>query len=231
MNEVSEPKRKNRGRFVTLTVAITGGALVAALLSFNQAAKGYEYYLVGNLIALFFIPMLAIMLLLGEEPADFGFRLGESRRVRWITAIMFAGLLGLFFVYAKRPEFQQYYPIFKGYQFVPFRGDNIFLETDPASLIYAWVSYGLYMFCWEFFFRGYLLFGLARTINWAAVIVQALAFMLLHWGKPMPEFIASLPAGIILGMLALKAKSFVPCFALHWSAAVAFDIIVLLFRP
>lgn len=231
MNETSEPKRKNRGRLVTLAVAITGGALVAALLSFNQAAKGYEYYLIGNLIALFFIPMLTIMLFLGEEPACFGFQLGDSRRVRWVTLILFAGLSVLLFIYAKRPEFQQYYPIFKGYQFIPFRGDNIFSETDLVSLGYAWVSYGMYMFCWEFFFRGYLLFGLARTINWVAVIIQALAFMLLHWGKPTPEFIASLPAGIILGMLAFRAKSFVPGFVLHWSAAIMFDVLVIIFRP
>ena len=42
---------------------------------------------------------------------------------------------------------------------------------------------GFYMFCWEFFFRGFLLFGLqkSRLGAWGAVIVQALLFALLHW--------------------------------------------------
>lgn len=230
VEETQKPKTRHKGRLITLAVAVTGGVLVWFLLSFNQSAIGYEYYLVGNLIALFFIPMLVIMLFLGEEPADFGFGLRESRRVRWITLLMFAALLVILFIGARRPEFQQHYPIFNWPQFIPFRGVNIFSENDLVSLVYAWLSYGMYMFCWEFFFRGYLLFGLAKTIKWGAVIVQSLAFMLLHWGKPMPEFYASFGAGIILGMLAIRAKSFVPGFVLHWSAAVAFDILVMVFR-
>jgi len=230
VEETPKPKTGNRGRLVSLAVAVTGGALVWLLFCFNQAARGYEYYLVGNLLALFFIPMLVIMFLLGEEPADFGFGLKQSRKVRWITLELFAALLVILVISARRPEFQSYYPIFKGLQFIPFRGVNVFREDDLVSIGYAWLSYGMYMFCWEFFFRGYLLFGLARTIGWGAVIVQSLAFMLLHWGKPMPEFYASFGAGIILGMLALRAKSFVPGFIIHWAAVVVFDILVLVFR-
>ena len=93
-------------------------------------------------------------------------------------------------------------------------------------MLYAEASYGLYLFCWEFFFRGYLLFGLLRSIGWAAVIVQAIAFGLLHLGKPTSEVAASFGAGIVLGILALNAKSFAPCFLLHWASSVAFDLLV-----
>jgi len=225
----SEPveRGRNQDRFVTLSVAITGGLLVAALWFFNQTARGYEYYLVGNVMALFFAPMLVIMFVLGEEPSAFGFALGESRRVRWATIILFGLLLVLLFLVSRTKAMQQYYPMFKW--FSSFR-DGVF-RSDTRSLLYGWASYGMYLFFWEFFFRGYLLFGLARVIRWPAIIIQAIPFALLHWSKVPVEIAASLPAGIVLGVLAFRARSFLPCFALHWAASVTFDILVLVGKP
>jgi membrane protease YdiL (CAAX protease family) len=98
-------------------------------------------------------------------------------------------------------------------------------------MLYAELSYGMYMFCWEYFFRGYLLLGLFRSIKWWAIIPQAVAFGLLHYGKPTTEIIASFGAGIILGVMAVYAKSFVPGFVLHWTAALTFDFLVVAGRP
>jgi membrane protease YdiL (CAAX protease family) len=49
----------------------------------------------------------------------------------------------------------------------------------------------------------------------------------MHYGKPHIEMIVSFPAGLILGLLALRAKSFLPCFVLHFAAALTFDILVI----
>jgi len=32
---------------------------------------------------------------------------------------------------------------------------------------------------------------------------------------------------VILGIMALNAKSFIPCFVLHWAASLTFDILVI----
>ncbi|MBI2841925.1 MAG: CPBP family intramembrane metalloprotease [Armatimonadetes bacterium] len=228
LSDTTAPKGRNHDRFITLGVAITGALIVAALWRFNQIAGGYEYYITGNAIALFFVPMVVILLVFGEEPSSFGFGTGESRRVRWLTLLIFCVLVVVILLPASRlTSFQEHYPIFK--QFYPFRG-GAFVETDLRDLLYAQISYGMYMFFWEFFFRGYLLFGLFRTIRWPAVVIQALAFGLLHYGKPSLEIGASFGAGIILGMLALRAKSFLPCFMLHWSASIAFDGLIIASR-
>ena len=42
----------------------------------------------------------------------------------------------------------------------------------------------LYMFAWEFIFRGYMLFGLEKSIGKSAIFVQAIPFVLLHLEKP-----------------------------------------------
>lgn len=223
--ELLIPKGRNQNRLVTLVVALTGAMIVAGLLRFNHVAQGYEYYLAGNSLALFFIPMMVIFLILGEDPSDFGFGVGNSKKMRWWTLILFAALLVVLVPASRRAEFRNYYPIFK--QFVSFHS-GVFSEKDIWGLIYGWASYGMYLFFWEFFFRGYLLFGLSRTIKWPAVIIQAAAFGVLHWGKVPSEVAASFGAGIILGMLALKSKSFLPCFALHWLASVTFDVLILI---
>lgn len=222
------PNGRYQDRFVTLVAAITGGLVVAVLWQFNQAAGGYEFYLVGNAMALFFAPMMLIFFVLGEEPAAFGFCIGDSRRLRWATLVLFAILLVVLVPASRLHAFQEYYPIFKGWR--SFRGGT-FVASDMRGLLYGWASYGMYLFFWEFFFRGYLLFGLARTIRWPAVIIQAIAFGLLHWHKVPLEVPASFVAGIVLGVLALRARSFLPCFALHWLASVAFDVLVILSRP
>jgi hypothetical protein len=47
----------------------------------------------------------------------------------------------------------------------------------------------------------------------------------------MPEFYGSFVAGIALGWLAVRGRSFLPCFALHWAIAFTFDVLVIQARP
>jgi membrane protease YdiL (CAAX protease family) len=219
-----------KSRFVTIVVTLVGAAVVAALWKFNRSADSYNQYLVGNLIGLLFVPMLTILLLFRSDPAKFGFEWSSSP-VAWIFVGGAYGalVLGMLAV-AGRQDFQNYYPIFKHFPeysgfFATYPRTNPYV-TVPMAMVFAEVSYGMYLFCWEFFFRGYLLFGLARSISWPAVFVQAVAFGLLHIGKPTIEVASSFAAGIILGVLALRAKSFLPCFVLHWAASVTFDLLV-----
>lgn len=215
----------------SVVVGVVGAAAVAALFVFNKRATHYNQYIVGNLIGLFWVPVLSIFFVLREDAAKFGFRMGGSGRLWALTALLFAGLLVLMVPASRWQVFQDYYPFFR--RFPEYSGafrsspGLKFFAADPLNAAYAEASYGMYLFCWEFFFRGYLLMGLARSVGWFAVIVQAAAFGLLHAGKPGVEFLASFPAGLILGALALNAKSFVPGFVLHWAASVTFDVLVL----
>ena len=226
----------DKNRFVTFVVALVGAAVVAILLQFNRSTTSYDRYLVGNLIALFFVPMLTILFVFREDPDKFGFALGSSKRTWVVVAVLFAGLLVLMVAASRWQIFQDYYPLFRRYEeFSAWFAHNYPKQNPftsaPMLMLYAEVSYGLYLFCWEFFFRGYLLFGLMRSIGWSAVLVQAAAFGLLHLGKPVTEQVASYGAGIILGIIALNARSFVPCFALHWLASLSFDMLVVANRP
>lgn len=215
-----------------------GAAIVYGLLRFNYTPAWYENqydrYLIVNMMALMWVPMLTVLLVFRADPASFGFAPASSRRVWAWVGVLFLGLLFLMVFAARWPRYQDYYPIFKlfaGFEpaFAGYPKTNPFASA-PWLMVYAEASYGMYLFCWEFFFRGYLLFGLQRSLgSVVAVILQAIAFGLLHWGKP--EMIPSFAGGVILGILALNAKSFVPAFVLHWAASISLDVLVVMARP
>lgn len=219
-----------KNRFVSVIVGLVGIAVVVALLRFNASTTSYNQYLVGNLMALFWVPMLTILFVFRENLDRFGFALTKARTAWLAAAALYAGIVVLMLYASRMESFQNYYPIFR--RFDEFRSlFSGYPAVNPLSppwlMIYAECSYGMYMFCWEFFFRGYLLFGLVRSIGWSAIIVQAIGFGLLHLGKPPIEMILSFGAGVILGIMALNAKSFLPCFVLHWAASLTFDFMVI----
>lgn len=197
-------------------VAMVGAGIIAVLYNYNQGAHGYEEYLVTNIALLFWLPVMLIMLALRRDPGDFGLALGDAGRGYRLAALLFVAALPFYLIAARMPEFQNYYPIQKR------------AAHDLAYFGYFELTYGMYLFCWEFFFRGFLLFGLMRWLGWGSVFPQAVAFGIMHLGKPMPEVAVSFAAGIILGVVALRARSFFPCFLLHWASAVTFDVLIIM---
>lgn len=205
-----------KNRWISILVALVGAAILYWLFSFNKQPNTYEHYLITNLVALFFLPMALILIVIRQEPSSFGFTLGDVGRGYKLAGLLFLAVLPVLVFAATMKEFQAYYPIQKQ------------AAHNLSYFIYFELSYGLYLFCWEFFFRGFLLFGLARLIGSWSIFVQAAAFGIMHIGKPPAEVAASFVAGMILGIMALRVKSFVPCFVLHWASAVSFDILIIM---
>lgn len=108
-------------------------------------------------------------------------------------------------------SFRAYYPIF------PYRSAWGFLLGE--ALI------GIGMFAHEAFYRGFLLFPLARKNRRAGIIVQLIPYVLVHIGKPSLEIPYSLIGGIVFAEIDLRSGSFLPSFLLHWAGAVVFDIL------
>ncbi len=66
--------------------------------------------------------------------------------------------------------------------------------------MYVWWALYFLQFCaLEFFFRGFLLHGIAPRLGWASIFAMALPYNMLHYGKPMPEALAAIVGGIALG--------------------------------
>ena len=216
---VHAPSSPAREYAVTFVV----GALVVGFIWFYQyhwSSRTFEEYIAVTTGALLFFPLLSVLTLMRSSPETFGLAAGEVRRSwRYGLGMMAVMFLPLLFV-SRTPGAMEYYPLFKRYP-----------PMYPLSwsyVLYFEALYGMYLLAWEWFFRGYLLFGLARGMGSWALFAQAVPFGLLHWGKPWPEFLGSFIAGIVLGFVAMRTGSFLTGFIVHWLVAILFDLLVML---
>jgi membrane protease YdiL (CAAX protease family) len=147
---------------------------------------------------------------------EFGLGVGLPRRWLVDTGISFAVLLPLIAWAASLPSFRHSYPYFA-----------------VMRVSAGWFAAGLtvrlaYMFAWEFLFRGLILFGFERRAGPAAgIAASTLPFVLMHFGKPGIEVYSSAAAGVVLGIIALRGRSFLPCWLLHFAAAATLDLLTL----
>src|SRR6185436_6071093 len=83
--------------------------------------------------------------------------------------------------------------------------------------------YVVYFIGWELFFRGFMTFGLYEKLGVNGILASNIPFVLLHAGKPFPEGLGSVIAGIALGLFALRTRSFWYCWLIHALIAVSMD--------
>lgn len=226
-------------------ITLASGVAIAAYLYWrnhtNPVMPFSEYNLLNTAFILW-IPLLVILFVLRRDPSEFGMRAGELKGGLKAACLLFVAFIPVILIISPQPGSQTYYLNWMG----TFTGSNtiqnIFYDfgkeawspggkIDYARLAYHELAMGFYMFGWEFFFRGYLLYGVRRIAPlWAAILFQSVIFTALHWGKPLPEVASSFPGGILMALLALRYRSFLPCFLLHWLVSAGFDIGVLFFH-
>lgn len=68
-----------------------------------------------------------------------------------------------------------------------------------------------------------MLFGLKEKFGYYTVFIQMIPFFILHKGKPEIELFASIFAGLILGIQALRSRSFIYSWILHWVVMLFID--------
>lgn len=151
------------------------------------------------------IPLLITLLLFRENPRDYGFTLGNWRTGLILTMggiILLAPILWL--VSRNSLDMQGYY------------------RSQVSGL--PWNTF-VDLFGWEFFFRGWLLFGYAKKFGPEAIWIQAIPFAMAHIGKPEVETLSTIFGGFAFGWVAWKTKSFFWPFLIHWFVA-SFTILV-----
>lgn len=162
----------------------------------------------------FFYGLIPILFLLVSKKklSDFGITFGDWRKGFLFLGLFVAVIVPTVILMLQTKSFLTQYPFNKA----ALGGIGVFLFYESF--------YMLYFFAWEFFFRGFLLFALYEKLgNWA-IWMQMIPFALLHIGKPAPEVLASVFAGLLLGAFALRTRSMLYCFLLHAIAAFTMDL-------
>ncbi len=149
---------------------------------------------------------------------DYGISLGIPRI--WSKDLLFfSGIMLVVLIIAfKFTHLRHFYPLY--YKFTAGFGNILIYQLAQLFHVSGW----------EFFFRGFMLFGLAKKIDGRlSVLIQTVPFALMHFGKSPIEAGGSLVAGIFLGIMALRGKSFLPCAILHYLVILAADVLGTLF--
>jgi len=176
----------------------------------------YLYWFIGDFISYFIFPLLIIKLIFKERIKDYGISFGDYKTGIKITLIFLVIMLPLIWIVSSLPEFNKTYPHLSSAK----DSWKIFLAFEAGMFIY--------MFSWEFIWRGFMLFGLKEKFGYYAVLIQMLPFLILHNGKPAPETFGAIIAGVALGILALRTNSIFYCVLTHMSVMFSIDLISVL---
>jgi uncharacterized protein len=173
----------------------------------------YLYWFVGDFFTFFILPLLIIKILFKENFKNFGVTVGDYKTGLKISLIFLAFMFPLIWIVSASGEFAQTYP---------------HLQSAKSSWTMFFIFEAgifLYMISWEFFWRGYMLFGLKEKFGYYAVLIQMIPFLILHNGKPAPETFGAILGGIALGILALRTGSFFYCVITHAGVMFTIDFI------
>lgn len=173
----------------------------------------YTYWHLASFALYFLLPVAAAALTPGQRVRDTGIGLGDARTGLKVSGLILAAFLPIVAIASKLPAFAGHYPLC-----------GAATSSWGAYFTYA-AGFALYFIGWEYLFRGYLLFALEPTMGKMAVFAQTLPFVVLHSGKPQLECLGSIIAGVFLGMLALRTRSFWYGALIHICVACSMDLL------
>jgi membrane protease YdiL (CAAX protease family) len=200
-------------KIAVLTVASTLLLMVdsyhARLLPWTEWFPGWDSTglstkVLDRTLLYFVIPMLVVLFVFRQKPSEFGFGLGDWKAGLVLTLGGILLIAPILWLVSHGGSMQDYY--------------------KPMAVGLPWNTL-LDLFGWEFFFRGWLLFGYARKFGPEAIWLQAVPFALAHIGKPEIETLSTIFGGFAFGWVAWRTRSFVYPLLIHWFVG-SFAIIV-----
>jgi membrane protease YdiL (CAAX protease family) len=186
------------------------------LMTINKNAQLYRllYWVIVMIFFYFILPAALIRFVFRQRLSDYGLKLAGAFRDYKLYVYMLCIMIPLVLFFSATESFQQRYPFYDVQKDEPFYPNFIVWE----------IFYFLQFFALEFFFRGFMLHGTKQRFGYYSVLVMTIPYCMIHFGKPLPETIAAIIAGIVLGTLSLKSKSIWMGVVIHYSVAITMDL-------
>lgn len=168
---------------------------------------------------LVFTPAFLFWYLSGHYKKEnfYGFRLKGVDLKPYYTMLLL--MLPLVTIASFQSDFLHSYPSYKG----------IINDTNPDYS--TWIKimtfeslYGGDYVMTELFFRGFILFNLARFMGKGSILPMAAMYVFIHFGKPAGETISSFFGGTILGIIAYETRSIYGGIIVHCGIAYMMEI-------
>jgi membrane protease YdiL (CAAX protease family) len=187
-------------------------------LNYNDSHLYELLWWASILFAFYFIvPTLVIKLIFKQNLSAYGLKIKGAFSDKKIYFLMLLVMIPIVIGVSFTHSFQSKYPFYK-----VSANENLF-----GNFLIWELAYFIQFFALEFFFRGFMVHATKKTFGFYSVFVMMIPYCMIHFGKPMPETIAAIIAGIVLGVLSLKSKSIWLGVAIHYSVAITMDIAAL----
>jgi uncharacterized protein len=185
-------------------------------------AIGHFYWFGASLVLYLVMPLVLSIATRGSFHRKYGMGLGDWRAGLKVAGLFLLVMLPAVYVASTMKTFQGMYPL---------AGKGAYTITPPSGERLSWtlfllyeLGYFAYFVGWEFLFRGWMLNGLLPTFGRAgALLIPVAPFAVMHLGKAELEALGSIVAGLALGLLALRTRSFWYGAAVHGIVAVFMD--------
>jgi len=184
-------------------------------LASDPELGGALYAFAAAFLLLGILPLLIVRFVFKESLSSYGVRLGDSA-FGWKTVLILAPIFILSTLPSSRmSSFLAEYPI------------NAHAGSSPGMFTLHLCTYLFYYMGWEFFFRGFMQFGLRSTFgDWYAILIQVIASCLVHIGKPDGEIFTSILGGVVWGIIAFRSRSLLYGMVTHWILGASLDFFV-----
>jgi len=159
-----------------------------------------------------FVLPAAALAAFADDGAEMGLGPGNWRLASVVAGLYLPLVAAGTWVLSDGAAFQAQYP-----HYAPARGDWGTFMLYEALFLFYWIG-------WEYLWRGFVLFGTARTLGLYAIFVQALPFAALHVTKPWPEALLSIVGGIALGALVWRCRAFWIAVPIHAAQMMLLDL-------
>ena len=160
-----------------------------------------------------FLPAICIKLIFRENFSDYGLSFKGAFKYYRLYVWMLVIMAPLVIYFSASESFLKMYPFYK-----------VTPEEGLFPKFFIWeIFYFLQFVALEFLFRGFILHGTKHRFGFYAIFFMTVPYCMIHFGKPMPETIAAIFAGVILGYMSLKSRNIWMGVFVHCSVALMMD--------
>lgn len=170
------------------------------------------YWSTTTFIGYFVLPALLVRFVLREPLGGYYLSFTKSQVPFGLTLGLFLIMAPFLVIVAFSESFQSTYPFYN--------------HAERSSFdLFIWIFiYGAQFFALEFFYRGFLIQGLRHRFGIYSILISTIPYVMIHFGKPLPETLGSIAAGFALGAMAYHYRSVWPPIVLHVSIAISMDL-------
>jgi membrane protease YdiL (CAAX protease family) len=162
------------------------------------------------------VPALYVKFVMRERLLDMGVSVRGALTHWWIYVGLYVLVMPAVFLMSLTESFQETYPFYQ------------LAGRSPTDFLLWELTYAVQFLSLEFFYRGVLVHGTKRRLGMYSVLLSVIPYCMIHFGKPMPETLGAVFAGVALGVLSLYTRSIWLGVAIHVSVAVSMDVFSLL---